>query len=123
DRRPVRRRGGGRRLPLLHARRLRKTAVQGRRARHLPQRRARDAEAAGPQRGLPAMSAEENVQRLIALTEQLTERMRQDADAFEARRPHEAAARIEETQQLANLFRYESDRVRQDPSLISAAAP
>ena len=67
------------------------------------------------------MSAEENVQRLILLTEQLAERMRLDADCFEARRPHEAAARIDETQKLANLYRYESDRVRQDPSLIAAA--
>ena len=31
--------------------------------------------------------SDENVQQLIALTEQLTERMRQDAEAFEARRP------------------------------------
>ncbi len=68
------------------------------------------------------MSPEENVQRLIALTEQLTERMRLDADAFEARRPHEAAARIDETQKLANLYRFESDRVRQDPSLIATAS-
>ena len=69
------------------------------------------------------MTAEELVQHLIALTEQLTERMRLDADAFEARRPHEAAARIEETQRLANLYRHESDRVRQNPSLIVGAPP
>jgi hypothetical protein len=67
------------------------------------------------------LTPEENVQRLIVLTEQLAERMRLDADAFEARRPHEAAARIDETQKLANIYRYESDRVRQDPSLIAAA--
>jgi len=67
------------------------------------------------------MSAEENVRRLIVLTEQLTERMRLDADAFEAHRPHEAAARIDETQRLANLYRHESDRVRQDPALVMGA--
>ena len=67
------------------------------------------------------MTAEENVQKLIALTEQLTERMRLDADAFEARRPHEAAAHIDETQRLANMYRHESDRVRQNPSLIAGA--
>ena len=67
------------------------------------------------------MTPEENVQRLILLTEQLAERMRLDADAFEARRPQEAAARIDETQKLANVYRYESDRVRQDPSLIASA--
>ena len=66
--------------------------------------------------------SDENVQRLIALTEQLTERMRADAEAFEARRPHEAAARIEETQRLANLYRFESDRVRQNPSMIAGAS-
>ena len=66
--------------------------------------------------------SDENVQRLIALTEQLTERMRQDAAAFEARRPLEAAGRIDETQKLANLYRFESDRVRQNPSLIAGAS-
>ena len=66
--------------------------------------------------------SDENVQRLITLTEQLTERMRLDADAFEARRPHEAAARIDETQRLANLYRHESDRVRQNPQMIAGAA-
>ncbi len=69
------------------------------------------------------MSAEENVQHLIVLTEQLTERMRLDADAFEARRPYEAASRIEETQRLANQYRHESDRVRQNPALIAGASP
>ena len=66
--------------------------------------------------------SDENVQQLIALTEQLTERMRQDAEAFEARRPFEAAGRIEETQQLANLYRRESDRVRQNPGLLAGAS-
>ena len=69
------------------------------------------------------MTAEENVQHLIVLTEQLTERMRLDAEAFEARRPHQAASRIEETQRLANLYRRESDRVKQNPSLIAGAPP
>ena len=67
--------------------------------------------------------SDENVQQLIALTEQLTERMRQDAEAFEARRPFEAAGRIEETQRLANLYRRESDRVRQNPALIAGGSP
>ena len=65
---------------------------------------------------------DENVLRLITLTEQLTERMRVDAEAFEARRPHEAAGRIEETQRLANLYRFESDKVRQNPSMIAGAS-
>ena len=65
---------------------------------------------------------DQNVQRLIALTEQLSERMRLDAEAFEARRPLEAAARIEETQRLANLYRFESDRVKQNPSLIAGGS-
>ena len=67
--------------------------------------------------------SDENVQRLIALTEQLTERMRLDAEAFEARRPHEAAGRIDETQKLANLYRFESDRVRQNPAMVAGASP
>ena len=66
--------------------------------------------------------SDENVQQLIALTEQLTDRMRQDAEAFEARRPFEAAGRIEETQRLANLYRRESDRVRQNPALIAGGS-
>jgi hypothetical protein len=65
--------------------------------------------------------AAQNVERLIALTEQLTGRIALDADAFEARRPHEAASRVEETARLANLYRHESTRVRQDPSLVAAA--
>ena len=67
--------------------------------------------------------SDENVQQLIALTEQLTERMRLDAEAFEGRRPYEAAGRVEETQRLANLYRFESDRVRQNPSLVAGASP
>ncbi len=69
----------------------------------------------------PDHQARENVERLIALTDQLTEYMRLDAEAFEARRPQEAAGRVEETARLANLYRHESARVRQDPSLIAAA--
>jgi hypothetical protein len=65
---------------------------------------------------------DQNLQRLIALTEQLSERMRQDAEAFEARRPLEAAARIEETQRLANLYRFESDRVKQNPTMIAGGS-
>lgn len=65
---------------------------------------------------------DQNLQRLIALTEQISERMRQDAEAFEARRPLDAAARIEETQRLANLYRFESDRVKQNPALIAGGS-
>ena len=66
--------------------------------------------------------SDENVQRLIVLTEQLTERMRLDAEAFEARRPHEVAERVDETQKLANLYRFESDRVRQNPAMVAGAS-
>jgi len=66
--------------------------------------------------------SDENVQRLIALTEQITERMRLDAEAFEARRAHEVAGRIEDTQRMANLYRFESDKVRQNPLLIAGAS-
>jgi hypothetical protein len=65
---------------------------------------------------------DQNLQRLIALTEQLSERMRLDAEAFEARRPLEVGARIEETQRLANLYRFESDRVKQNPALIAGGS-
>ena len=50
--------------------------------------------------------ADEHVQRLIALTEQLTQQIALDADAFEARRSHEAAGRMEQTTKLANLYRH-----------------
>jgi hypothetical protein len=66
-------------------------------------------------------AALQNVERLIALTEQLTRQIGLDADAFEARRPHEAASRIEETVRLANVFRHETARVRENPALIAAA--
>jgi len=65
--------------------------------------------------------AEDNVERLITLTERLTERLAVDSQAFEARRPMEAAERLEETSRLANLYRYESARVQGDPSLLSGA--
>ena len=65
--------------------------------------------------------AQVNVERLIALTEQLTLNIGRDADAFEARRPHEVAGRVEETARLANLYRHESARVREDPSLVAGA--
>ncbi len=67
--------------------------------------------------------AEDNVERLITLTERLTERLAVDSKAFEARRPMEAAVRLEETSRLANLYRHESARVRGDPSLVSGATP
>ena len=67
--------------------------------------------------------AEENVERLIALTERLTQRIAEDAAVFEARQSHEAAARVEETARLANLYRHESARVREDPSTVAAASP
>ena len=65
--------------------------------------------------------AEDNVERLITLTERLTERLAVDSQAFEARRPMEAAVRLEETSRLANLYRYESARVQGDPSLVAGA--
>ncbi len=65
--------------------------------------------------------AKQNVERLIALTEQLTEQIARDADAFEARRPHEPASRIQETARLANIYRHESARVRETPALIAGA--
>lgn len=67
--------------------------------------------------------AEDNVERLIILTERLTDRLAVDSQAFEARRPMEAAVRLEETSRLANLYRHESARVRADPSLVSGAPP
>lgn len=70
---------------------------------------------------MSANQAQEDVERMIGLTERLTQRIRQDTEAFERRRPQEAAARIEETAQLANLYRRESDRMRQNPALIAAA--
>ncbi len=66
--------------------------------------------------------AQENVERLIALTERLAQNIAADAKAFEARRPHEAASRIEETSRLANLYRHESARVRRDPSMVAGAS-
>ena len=67
--------------------------------------------------------AEENVERLITLTERLTERLAVDSKAFEARRPHEAADRLPETTRLANLYRHECVRVRQDPTMVDSASP
>ena len=67
--------------------------------------------------------AEENVERLIALTERLTRRNAEDAQVFESRQSHEAAARVEETAQLANLYRHETARVRENPSTVAAASP
>jgi hypothetical protein len=65
--------------------------------------------------------AKQNVERLIALTEQLTQRIGLDADSFEARRPHEVAGRMDETARLANLYRHESARVRETPALVAGA--
>jgi hypothetical protein len=65
--------------------------------------------------------ARQNVERLIALTEQLTAQLGQDAAAFEARRPQEAAGRMDETTRLANLYRHETMRVRENPVLIAGA--
>lgn len=70
---------------------------------------------------MSANQAQEEVERLIVLTERLTLRIRQDTIAFEARRPQEAASRMEETAQLANLYRRESDRIRQNPAIVAAA--
>jgi len=67
-------------------------------------------------------SADEHVQRLIALTERLTQQIALDADAFEARRSHEAADRVEQTAKLANLYRHETARMKQDPAVIAGAS-
>ena len=71
---------------------------------------------------MTANRAQDNVERLIALTERLTERLVADAKAFEASRPHEAAAHMEATARLANLYRHESAQVRADPSLVAGAS-
>jgi len=70
---------------------------------------------------MPDDNARENVERLMALTEQLTGNIGRDADDFEARRPHQAASRMEETARLANLYRHESTRVKQNPTLVAGA--
>ena len=70
---------------------------------------------------LPNELASQNVERLIALTEQLTAQIGRDAEAFEARRPHEPASRIQETARLANVYRHESGRVRENPALVAGA--
>ena len=67
--------------------------------------------------------AEDNVERLIVLTERLTERLAVDCQAFEMRRPLEAANRLEETSRLANLYRHESVRVQANPALVAGATP
>jgi ATPase subunit of ABC transporter with duplicated ATPase domains len=67
--------------------------------------------------------AEQNLQKLIELTDRLALVMAADAAAFEARRPHEAASRMEETARLANLYRHEAARVKADPAMIETANP
>ena len=66
-------------------------------------------------------AALDQVEGLIALTEQLTRQIGGDADALEARRTHDVAARIGETVRLAALFRHETARVQGDPRLLAAA--
>lgn len=70
-----------------------------------------------------ASAADERVQAMLALTEQLTSLLVLDCQSFEAHRPEEVADRSVETARLANLYRHESARIRQDPSGIKAAAP
>lgn len=67
--------------------------------------------------------ADERVEAMLALTEQLTSLLALDCQAFEAHRPQEVAERSTETARLANLYRHESARIRQDPSGIKAATP
>jgi hypothetical protein len=67
--------------------------------------------------------ADERVDELTTLTEQLTDRLTRETQAFEARRPQDAAPGLPETQRLANLYRHESARIRRDPALIAGAAP
>jgi hypothetical protein len=68
-------------------------------------------------------AADERVQAMLALTEQLTGLLVLDCQAFEAHRPQDVAERSAETARLANLYRHESNRIRQDPSGVKAAAP
>ena len=67
--------------------------------------------------------ADERVEAMLALTEQLTGLLVLDCQAFEAHRPQDVAERSAETARLANLYRHESARIRQDPSSTKAAAP
>ena len=67
--------------------------------------------------------ADERVEAMLALTEQLAGLLVLDCQAFEAHRPQDVAERSAETARLANLYRHESARIRQDPSSIKAAAP
>ena len=66
-------------------------------------------------------AAQQTLERLIALTEQLTQQIGGDADLFQARRPQAVAGRIQETTRLANLYRHETARVRENPALIAGA--
>jgi hypothetical protein len=72
---------------------------------------------------MTAEDADDRVDQLSALTEQLSERLTRETRAFEARRPQDAAPGLAETQRLANLYRHESARVRREPALIAAATP
>ena len=65
-------------------------------------------------------AGQDQVEGLIALTEQLTRQIDGDAAAFEARRPLEVAARIDETVRLAALFRHETARVQGDRALLAS---
>jgi hypothetical protein len=65
----------------------------------------------------------QTLERLIALTEQLTAQIGGDADLFQARRPQAVAGRIQETTRLANLYRHEMARVRENPALVAGTPP
>ncbi len=67
--------------------------------------------------------ADERVEAMLALTEQLTGMLVLDCKAFEAHRPQDVAERSAETARLANLYRHESARIRQDVGSVAAAAP
>lgn len=72
---------------------------------------------------MTAEGADDRVDQLAALTEQLSERLTRETRAFEARRPQEVANGVADTQRLANLYRHETTRIRREPDLIAGADP
>lgn len=70
---------------------------------------------------LSAADAQDRVEQLIVLTENLTGRLAEEARAFEERRTLEAAPGLEETARMANLYRHECTRVKANPDLIAGA--
>lgn len=68
-----------------------------------------------------AEDADDRVEQLTALTEQLSARLTRETQAFEARRPQDVAPGVAETQRLANLYRHETARIARDPTLVNDA--